>query len=196
MGKNFERGGNMLKSGFKLGPLAYVITASVLLIVSITTISLAKFSSNISGYVYNDVATALIEFDDGGSEVLELEDWSPGDSQTTTFSVKNFNGNNEVNQVALNYQIVIKTAAILDLTFTLSKMVSGSPVAVALTKTIDSDSSFSIYKSTTSVLAHTSPQTDQYSLEIEWDINANNEAAINAGGDYIRISVDWQQKTT
>ena len=186
----------MLKSRFKLGPLTYIITASILLVVSITTISFAKFASSIDSTVYSDVATALIEFDDGGSDVLVLDSWSPGDSQTTTFSVKNFNSNNEVNQVALNYQIVIKTAAILDLNFTLTKTVSGSPVEITLTKTVNSDSSFSYYTSTTSVLAHTTPQTDQYSLEIEWDINANNEAAINAGGDYIRISVEWQQKTT
>ena len=186
----------MLKSGFKIGPLVYIIAASVLLVVSITTISFAKFSSDVGGVVYSEVASALIEFDDGGSEVLELDDWSPGDSQTTTFSVKNFNANNEVNQVALNYQIVIKTAALLDLNFVLRKTVSGSPVNVPLTKTIDSASSFSIYTGTASVLPHTATQTDLYSLTISWPINANNEDAINAGGDYIRISVDWSQKTS
>ena len=186
----------MLKSKIKLGPLTYIIAASVLLVVTITTISFAKFTSNVDGYVYNDVATALIEFDNGGSSVLDLATWDFDENQTQTvsFSVKNFNSNNEVNQVALNYQIIIKTAAILDLNFTLTKTVSGSPVEVTLTKTIDSASSFSYYTSTTSVLAHSSPQTDSYSLEIEWD--DDDEDAINAGGDYIRITVDWQQKTS
>jgi len=166
-----------------------------LLVVSITTISFAKFSSNVGGVVYSEVASALIEFDDGGSEVLELNSWVPGQSQTTTFSVKNFNSNNEVNQVALNYNIVIKTAALLNLNFVLTKTVSGTPTTVTLTKTIDSASSFSIYTGAVSVLPHTTPQTDQYSLTISWPISATNEEAINAGGDYIRISVDWSQKT-
>ena len=185
----------MLKSKFKVGPLMYVIVASVLLIVSITTISLAKFSSDIGGVVYNEVASALIEFDDGGNGVLELSEWTPGSVQTTNFAVKNFNSDNEVNQVALNYEVVIKTSALINLNFVLTKTVSGVSSPVQLTKTVDSNSSFSIYTGTTSVLPHTTLQTDQYSLRIEWPSASANEDDLLVAGDYIKINVNWNQKT-
>lgn len=173
--------------------LLYAFLIVAFFATAVTAISTAKFSSKINSYVVSNVSNALIDFADGGDGVVVLSDWKPGDSKTVDFSVRNYNDNNEVNEIAILYYVRIKSSALLPLNFTLTKTTDGVTTQIPLTVTKEDETTFSIYSSTEMTLKHSLTQLDSYSLKIDWPEENNDADALEVGGEYIKIVLDWRQ---
>ena len=115
--------------------------------------------------------------------------------------------------MALRYQIVIKTAGLLPLEFTLkygtgnSTSVTGDwPVVNCLSRTVDnpvdnglnaegkSATTFVVYTFDFHSLKHSVEQVDYYKLFILWKGNVlSSGEAVSGGGEYIKITAEWKQ---
>lgn len=173
--------------------LLYVMLVAVFFVTAITAVTTAKFTSTIRSNVVSNVSNAIINFADDTDGIVVLTDWKPGDSRTVNFDIRNYNDQNAVNEIAITYTIKIRTSALLPLNFTLSKTTDGTTTQIPLTLTQEQDTTFSVYTGTQSTLKHSLQQLDSYTLNIVWPEENNDADALEAGGEYIEIIVDWRQ---
>ena len=184
---------NKLTATNIIDKLLYVVLVAVFFVTAIMAVTSAKFTSTIKSNIVNNVSNAIINFADDNDGIVVLTDWKPGDERVVNFDIRNYNDLNAVNEIAITYKIIIKTSALLPLNFTLSKNSDGTISQIPLTLTQEQDTTFSVYTGTQSTLKHSIQQLDSYTLNIVWPEENNDADALEAGGEYIEIIVDWRQ---
>ena len=182
-----------LKSVTVIDKLLYVFLVIAFFITAVTAVTSAKFTSRVNSYVISNVSNVQIDFADGGDGTIVLADWKPGDTRTIEFSLRNYNDDNEVNELALIYQLQIETSSLLPLTYTLTKTTDTGSAQLALSVAKEEVTTFDIYSTTDNTLKHSIPQLDSFVLEISWPVENNDAEALEAGGEYIRIILNWRQ---
>ncbi len=227
---------NQSKKARWVDKLLYLMLVALLVVSGTFGITAARFFSSIKGELTATTANPAIQLDyinmkgteylgdksnyevDEDIEVIDgelsISNLRPGEQKLVEFRVKNWVDQKEnLNEVALRYQIVIKTAGLLPLEFTLkygtgdSTSVTGDwPTVSCLSRTVDNPidnglnaegnpaTTFVVYTFDFRSLKHSVEQVDYYKLYIQWKGNVSSSGdAVSGGGEYIKITADWKQ---
>ena len=121
--------------------------------------------------------------------------WTRGKTLTMLFTVRNYNKDDEISAVSINYLFQVKSSNFYPLTYTLQRKNGNSWANVAFNTSIDSKTTFLTNNTAYTGLNHSSKTTHYYKLTIAWP--NDDETNINPAefpGEFIQVSLQWQQQ--
>ena len=142
---------------------------AIVLTTIVTTITLSRYTSNVSSTSSGEVATIVTVQKEieliSSNQVLK-----PGQEVKYKFGITN-KENDEISDVTQNYDIYFKTTGNLPLTYELQKDDGGSSYIYAVPTTITDgfyDNEFCKINSDSGTLPHTNEEIHYYNLIVKW----------------------------
>lgn len=196
---------------FTLNRLLHYTLVVAFFLTSFYSITASKYYSTLTATLRADTADAVVSIVKYSSDWTTPEDWDgsltadnlqPGATLVINFKVCNYLpasmaniAVNRISEVAVDYTFNVKTAGLLPLTFTLNKRGQSENLITEAGATFDQASTFKIYSSVAGEFDCEEEQEDDYVLTITWPASENDGELLKIGGDYIKIVLDWSQKT-
>ncbi|MGN1319963.1 MAG: hypothetical protein ACI4U6_02475 [Acutalibacteraceae bacterium] len=147
----------------------------------------SKFYSSASGADNAKVAEFSPDFT--FAQVLDVENATPGYTDETEFSVKNFSGE-KMPEVAMKYKIILKTTGNIPLKFTVCKS-DGSASQDFICDGISGKQEY-VYSNDSFVFGTSSQETQTYKLKAEWQAD-KNDARFSGMTDAVCLEVEFLQ---
>ena len=146
-----------------------------------------------SGETYEDLNDNG-QYDDNINAIYLTDGWQPGTTRDYYFEVRNYNSL-KTNEVSIEYVLAIKYANLLPLTYELTLSKDGEEAEdVILAQTVDQDTSFYFENAPTELFGYEGRSVNSYCLTITWPSNEDDASYLRMPGEYVSISLNWQQQ--